>query len=108
MIYCTTANHFTADLHTPPVLALLTTKLTGGTRAGVRFSLSKISNVSLTVRKAGKVVWTNRATVAHGKPQLLWITPAQGGVFSVTVGATDLAGNSASTSGTITVTRKPK
>ena len=35
-IYCTTAQRFTADLHTPPVVALLSTKLQGGTRAGVK------------------------------------------------------------------------
>jgi D-glucuronyl C5-epimerase C-terminus len=105
-IYCTTAQRFTADLHTPPAIALLTRTLPGGARGGVQLSLSKVSTVSLTVRQGAKVVWSNSAEVERGKPRLLWITPAKGGSFTVTVTATDLAGNVASTSGTIVVSRR--
>ena len=59
-IYCTTAQRFSADLHTPPVIALLSTTLPGGARAGVQLSLSKISTVSLTVRQGSRVVWTQQ------------------------------------------------
>jgi hypothetical protein len=104
-IYCTTAQHFTADLRTPPVISLLSRKLTGGTRAGVQFSLSKISTVRLTVRTGSKVVWTNSATIERGKPRILWITPAKGGTFSVELTATDLAGNFSTTTGTVVVSR---
>jgi len=102
-IYCTTAQRFYADVHTPPAIALLTTKLRGGTRGGVKMSLSKISTVNLTVRKGSHVVWSNSATVEGGKPKLLWVTPAKGGTFTVTLTATDLAGNFATTNGTIVV-----
>jgi hypothetical protein len=71
-IYCTTVQHFSADLHTPPLLQLLTTKLRSKTRAGVRF------------------------------------TPAKAGSYSVTLRATDLAGNSASTTGFVTLASAPK
>ncbi|HEV3283434.1 MAG TPA: D-glucuronyl C5-epimerase family protein, partial [Solirubrobacteraceae bacterium] len=104
-IYCTTAQRFTADLTTPPVITLLSKVLPGGARAGVQISLSKISTVSLTVRRAGHVVWTNAATVEHGRPRLLWLTPSSGGSFSVTLAATDLAGNFATATGTILVRR---
>jgi hypothetical protein len=107
-IYCTTAEHFTADLHTPPVISLITTTLPSSARAGVQLSLSKISTVRLTVRSAGKVVWSNSATVERGKPKLLWSTPAKGGVYSVTLTATDLAGNFATASGTIIVAKGAK
>ena len=73
-IYCTTAQRFTTDLHTPPVISLLSKKLPTGARAGVQLSLSKISTVSMTVRQGSHVVWTNRATVERGKPRLLWVT----------------------------------
>jgi hypothetical protein len=102
-IYCTTAEHFYADLHTPPVIALITKTLRGGTRGGVQMSLSKISTVNLTVRQGSHVVWTNSATVEGGKPKLLWVTPSKGGTFSVTLAATDLAGNFATSTGTIVV-----
>ncbi len=104
-IYCTTAQHFSADLHTPPVLALLSKTLSGATRAGVQISLSKIASVQMTIRKGTHVVWSTGATLEHGKPRLLWVTPASGGSFSVTLTATDLAGNFATASGTITVSR---
>ncbi len=45
----------------------------------MQVSLSKISTVTMTVRSALAVVWTNTATVEGGKPRLLWVTPAKGG-----------------------------
>jgi hypothetical protein len=104
-VYCTTAQRFTADLSTPPAIALLSRTLRGGTRAGVQVSLSKISTVRMSIRQGSRVVWSNRATLEHGKPRLLWITPAKGGTFSVTLTATDLAGNFATAQGTLVVTR---
>ncbi len=105
-IYCATAKRFGEDLSTPPVVSLLSTHLPGGARAGVKMSLSKISTVTLTVRQGSRVVWTNTATVEGGKPRLLWVTPRAGGTFSVTIAATDLAGNFATTSGTIVVSHR--
>jgi hypothetical protein len=105
-IYCVTAENFTADLHTPPEIELLTHRLGSGTRGGVEMSLSKMSTVSMTISKSGHEVWSNHATVESGKPKLLWVTPSKGGEYSVSLHATDLAGNSASSSGTITVTTR--
>ena len=105
-IYCTTAQRFTADLHTPPVISLLSTKLKGGARAGMRISLSKISTVTWTIHQNGKTVYSNRATIAGGKPRLLWPTPAAGGSFTVTLTAGDLAGNFSSAVGTIVVSHR--
>jgi hypothetical protein len=105
-IYCTTAQKFTADLHTPPVVSLLTTTLPTSSRAGVQVSLSKISTVRIAIRRAGSTVWSNSATVERGKPKLLWITPSQTGSYSITITATDLAGNFATATGTITLTKR--
>jgi hypothetical protein len=102
-VYCATAQRFSEYQHTPPVITLLTAKLRGGTRAGVTMSLSKVSTVGMTIRQGGRIVWTNRATVERGKPRLLWITPVAGGTFTVTLSASDPAGNFSTTSGTITV-----
>ena len=104
-IYCTTAKKFIADESTPPLIALLSSRLRGGTRAGVQVSLSKISTVSMTIRRGTRVVWHVGATVEGGRPRLLWVTPAGGGTFTVSLTATDLAGNFATASGTIVVTR---
>ena len=100
-IYCTTAQKFTEDLKTPPAVSLLSTRLRGGTRAGVTISLSKISTVSMTIRRGSKTVWTTRATVGGGRPKLLWVTPTTAGSYSVTLTASDLAGNFSTAHGTI-------
>ncbi|HUH79774.1 MAG TPA: D-glucuronyl C5-epimerase family protein [Solirubrobacteraceae bacterium] len=104
-IYCTTAQRFTADLTSPPALSLLSTTLHTNTRAGVAVSLSKISRVTVTVKRGSRVVWTVAATVPGGRPRLLWRTPRSPGGYSVTLAATDLAGNTAGASGTITLKR---
>ncbi len=102
-IYCTTAQHFTTYEKTPPVISLLSTKLKGGTRAGVQLSLSKVSTVRLTVRQGSRTVWTNSAYLERGKPRLLWPTPSGGGTFNVTLSATDLSGNFSTATGTLVV-----
>jgi hypothetical protein len=103
-IYCTTAQRFTADLKTPPAVALLSRSVRASSRAGVQISLSKISTVTMTIRQGSKVIWTNRATVAGGKPKLLWATPSKSGSYAVTLAASDLAGNFSTTNATISVT----
>jgi hypothetical protein len=103
-VYCTTAQRFDADLHTPPAVRLLSGTLRAGTRAGVQISLSKISTVQLLVRRGGRTVWRNSATVEGGRPRLLWVTPRASGAYSVTLTATDLAGNFSTAAGTITLT----
>lgn len=105
-IYCTTAQHFREYLRQPPALTLLSTTLAGGTRAGVKISLSKMSAVTMTVRSGSRVVWTNSATLAGGRPRLLWVTPRRGGTFTISFSATDLAGNFTTTSGTVSVSRR--
>jgi hypothetical protein len=107
-IYCTTAQKFTADLHSPPVVSLITTTLPTSARAGVQVSLSKVSTVRITVRKGSRTVWSNDVTVERGKPKLLWVTPSRGGSYSITVTATDLAGNFATTTGTVTLAKGTK
>lgn len=102
-IYCTTAEEFTADVHTPPVVELLTQTVRRGTRAGVQFKLSKVGTLSMTVSLGGHTVWSDSATVEGGKPRILWVTPKKAGTYTVTANATDLAGNHGSTTGTITV-----
>jgi D-glucuronyl C5-epimerase C-terminus len=104
-IYCTTAQAFMADLHTPPVISLLTTTLPTSSRGGVQVSLSKVSDVHITVKRGSSTVWSNGATVERGKPKILWVTPAQAGTYLVTVTATDLAGNFSTATGTITLSK---
>ncbi|MDE3069684.1 MAG: hypothetical protein KGJ43_03040, partial [Acidobacteriota bacterium] len=107
-IYCATAKHFTADLHNPPRIGLITRRLPTGARGGVQIALSKVSTVTLTVRTGSRVVWTNTATVEAPRPRLLWVTPARAGSYSVSLTAVDLAGNRASATSSITLVAPPR
>jgi hypothetical protein len=107
-IYCTTAQRFKEDLHNPPAIELLSKVLQGGTRAGVQIALSKVSSVTMTIRRGGHTVWSNGATLEGGRPRLLWVTPRSGGVYTVTFNAVDLAGNHETTTGTIAVSAAPR
>jgi len=92
-------------VHTPPALELLTRTVRRSTRAGVQFSLSKVSSVHMSVSLGGHTVWSNGATIEGGRPRLLWLVPTKTGTYTVTLSATDLAGNHSSTTGTIVVKR---
>ncbi|HEX4838016.1 MAG TPA: D-glucuronyl C5-epimerase family protein [Solirubrobacteraceae bacterium] len=107
-IYCTTAQRFREDQKTPPAIALLTQTVRTRERAGVQLKLSKVANVSMTIKLGEKTVWTNTVTVEGGRPRLLWVTPSKAGVYSVELRATDLAGNEEVASGAITAKRAPK
>lgn len=104
-IYCTTAKHFREYVKTAPVIALLTQTLRTGQRAGVQLKLSKVASVSLSISLGGRSVWSNSATVEGGKPRLLWVTPSKAGTYTVSLKARDLAGNEASATGTIVVSK---
>jgi hypothetical protein len=103
-VYCTTAQAFSADLKASPVLALLPTPLTGGRAGAIRFTLSKIATVTLSVRRGGVLVYRRQALLGHGARAFGWTPPRAGGRFAVTVAATDLAGNTGRGIGTVDVT----
>jgi len=107
-IYCTTAERFREYVKTAPTIELLTHALATSRRAGVQLRLSKIATISMTIQLGGHTVWTNTATVEGGKPRLLWVTPGKPGTYTVLLKDRDLAGNEASTSGTIALSKAPK
>jgi hypothetical protein len=104
-VYCTTAQAFARDLKEPPTLALLTRRLRARRDALVRFELSKVSRVGMTIRRerGGKVVLATSASVARGAHAYGWTVPAAPGTYEVTLTGTDLAGNVGRTEGTIEV-----
>jgi len=107
-IYCTTAQKFRTYLRTPPVVSLITSTLPTHARSGIQVSLSKIATVRVVVKRGSRTVWSNGATVRRGKPRLLWVTPSQAGAYSITITATDLAGNFATANGTIMLAKGAK
>jgi D-glucuronyl C5-epimerase C-terminus len=104
-VYCTTARAFARDLKEPPTLELLTRRLRAGRRTLVRFELSKVSRVGMTIRREadGKVVLATSASVARGAHAYGWTVPRAPGTYDVTLSGTDLAGNVGRATGTIEV-----
>jgi hypothetical protein len=104
--YCGAAEHFTAYLSIPPAIQVLPVRLKPKRVGRLRFKLSKISRVTVTVsRGTTRVATVFSGTLAHGTKSLRWRTPKRTGDYTVTVDATDLAGNAGSATGTVTVAR---
>jgi D-glucuronyl C5-epimerase C-terminus len=108
-VYCDAEQDFTDYLSTPPEVELLTRRLRGGRYGELRFRLSKISGVNLTVTApSGRTVLsTALGTVAYGKHHVTWKPPKRKRRYEVTLTAVDLAGNTASGTGSVEV-RRPK
>lgn len=90
--YCTTATAFTSDLKTPPGLSDLTSHTRPRRPFALRFRLSKISKVGLTIRHGTRVVESTSATFPYGVHSFS-VPGLRTGAYTVTLTATDLAGN---------------
>jgi len=104
--YCTTRARFEAYEREPPRLALRTTRLRGGRPSRLVLELSKRSQVSVRIARGGRVVLARAPTaLAFGRPALAWRPPRRPGRYEVSLRAVDLAGNVATATGSVTVSR---
>ena len=96
-VYCDTARAFTDQLSQAPTIAPLTRRIRGGKPAELKFRLSKISRVGLTVIDSrGRTVFATSAVAGFGDRFFTWTrTPTKAGLYTLRVSATDLAGNRA-------------
>jgi D-glucuronyl C5-epimerase C-terminus len=101
-IYCTTATRFTQDETTPPAIRIVTSRATTAAAVPIRFTLSKMSSVKLSVD--GTAV--SSATLAYGTHTLTWGGRRKSGPVTVAIDAKDVAGNSATVSKVVTLQRK--
>jgi hypothetical protein len=106
-LYCETADRFTADLVTPPDVELLPSTLRQNRTGSLKLTLSKVSTVSVTVRRAGAVVLARTIRLGRGR-HALPIRPKKAQPLDVQLRAVDLAGNAASTDGQLDVERARK
>jgi hypothetical protein len=105
-VYCTTAQHFQAYLTTPPALTQLTTKARNRGAFALRFRLSKISHVGVTVtNSADRTVFATSASFGYGTRSVTVPRIKQAGAYGVVLTATDLAGNFARITGNLQITR---
>jgi hypothetical protein len=107
-IYCDTAADFTADLHTKPKLAITPPPkpLRAKRDAHVAYTLDKVSTVTITATRRGKVVLQRTARLGRGR-HAISLKPSQAGPLVLRVAATDLAGNSSATAATVHVRAAP-
>jgi hypothetical protein len=102
-LYCDTAQRFTVDLTTKPVLKIAPPKTLRAKGSGtVRFTLSKISTVTMTAVRHGSVVLSHTARLGRGRHEVD-LRPSQGGPLLVAVRAVDLAGNAGAVQATVHV-----
>jgi hypothetical protein len=91
-VYCTTAQDFTTDLTTPPTLSVLTAHTRAKKPFQLRFRLSKISRVGVTIRHGSTVAFATSASFGYGARSVA-VPKLAAGSYTVTLTATDLAGN---------------
>lgn len=102
-LYCSTEQAFTTDLTTPPVLKQVTLQAAKQRRSRLYFTLDKPAHVGVIVANAhGKDVLYTSSDCQPGTDY--WVLPKlPAGAYTVRLSGTDLAGNYATTSGTLTV-----
>jgi hypothetical protein len=102
-LYCDTAQRFSVDLTTKPVLEIAKpSALHAGTSGTVRFTLSKVSTVTITAVRDGSVVLRRTARLGRGSHRV-GVRPAQAGPLLIGVRAVDLAGNAGAAQATMHV-----
>ncbi|HET9105186.1 MAG TPA: D-glucuronyl C5-epimerase family protein [Solirubrobacteraceae bacterium] len=104
-VYCTTAQHFTADETTPPVLTQLTGRGRVKRTTQLRFRLSKVSHVGITVTQGARTVLLTSASFGYGVHSFTVPVISRPGIYSVLLTATDLAGNTSRITGRLQITR---
>ncbi len=93
-IYCVTAQHFTADLTTPPALSLLTQHAHKNKSFNLEFSLSKYSHVGVVViGPGGHTLFGTSADFGYGDRSFTIPALRHKGTYTIHLAATDLAGN---------------
>ena len=104
-VYCATAANFERYLKTPPALRLLTGRLRVGRPGVIRFQLSKVSHVGITILRGGQTVFLTSASFGYGINGFSVPALAHTGSYTVRLGATDLAGNYNRIVGSLQVSR---
>jgi hypothetical protein len=104
-VYCTTAQHFQADLTTPPALTQVTLRARTTAAFALRFGLSKYSHVGVVITRGSQTVFSTSADFAYGLDSFTIPRLRQPGTYGVTLAATDLAGNFGRVTGSLNVTR---
>ncbi|HEX7299209.1 MAG TPA: D-glucuronyl C5-epimerase family protein [Solirubrobacteraceae bacterium] len=102
VVYCTEADKFTAYLRQPPVLALKSTTARLRKPSKVTFTVNKVSNVSVTLLRRGKPIFSRAARFGYGRHAFAF-RPGKRGALEVRLRAVDLAGHAVAVAGRLLV-----
>ncbi|MFZ1992630.1 MAG: D-glucuronyl C5-epimerase family protein [Solirubrobacteraceae bacterium] len=105
-VYCTTAEHFQSYETIPPALTQLTVRARDKGVFALRFRLSKLSHVGVTVTgDTDRTVFATSASFGYGVRGFTIPRIKKAGTYGVVLSATDLAGNFARITGDLQITR---
>jgi D-glucuronyl C5-epimerase C-terminus len=104
-VYCDTAERFTRYLHEPPRIRGISRWARARARGFLRFWLSKRSAVVVSVRRGSRLVWFGRSPASTGAHAWPWRAPSRPGRYTITVLATDIAGNAGRATARLRVVR---
>jgi hypothetical protein len=104
-VYCEARDNFQRYLREDPAVRVLTRRLRAGRPSRLRFRLSKISVVTLQLRRRGKVVYSYSGTLPYGTRTVSVTPPRRARRYEVRIVATDLAGNTGVETDTVAITR---
>jgi hypothetical protein len=105
--YCQAAGRFSKYLQQPPRVKVARSRPVKGRRSSVAFTISKVSSVTVTMRRRGAVVYRSVLRLGRGR-HAVTIVPRERAPLAVAVRAVDLAGNAAEATRTLTVKAPPK
>jgi D-glucuronyl C5-epimerase C-terminus len=101
--FCDALAHFRAYMKEDPEVAVVTDDLKAGKPGALKFTLSKIAAVHVSLTRGGRIVYSTTTTYGRGTKSIT-VTPPKGTKeYVVHIDATDLAGNAASTDDTVAV-----
>lgn len=101
--FCDTLARFRGYLAEDPEVAVVTRSLRAGKPGTLRFRLSKIATVRVSLSRGGKSVYSSTRTLGRGTRSITVKPPKRATEYVVRIEATDLAGNSASTDDTVKI-----
>jgi hypothetical protein len=104
-VYCGAQDNFQRYLKEVPEVKVLTRRLRAGHTGTVRFRLSKISRVTVQLRRGGTLVYTYSATMAYGTRGITVKPPKKARRYDVRIVATDLAGNTGTYTDSVAIRR---
>jgi hypothetical protein len=112
-VYCEAADHFTQYFKLDPTVdphRAVPSPAVAGKGVRFRFKLSKVGRVGIVVRNGGRTYLSTSASFQHGERYIRWIPPrvSDERLYTYTLFAKDIVGNSSSAEGEVRVKGAPK